>query len=297
MEEVYVNGGSVCQWRKCMSIFIVAEIGINHNGDVKICKDLIDVAAESGCDAVKFQKRDLDQVYTQEFLDSSRESPWGTTQREQKAGLEFGINEYQEIDQYCKEKGIEWFASAWDLNSQEFLQQFDCKYNKVASAMIVYEDLLKMIAKEGKHTFISTGMTTYDDIQKAVDIFNKENCSFELMHTISTYPMKDENANLRMINTLREKYRCDVGYSGHEAGLAISYAAVAFGITSLERHVTLSRAMYGSDQSASIEPAGIKQLVGAVRKIESAMGDGIKKVIDEEGPIATNLRQHLDWRK
>jgi N-acetylneuraminate synthase len=280
-----------------MSIFIVAEIGINHNGDVKICKDLIDVAAESGCDAVKFQKRDLDQVYTQEFLDSSRESPWGTTQREQKAGLEFGINEYQEIDQYCKEKGIEWFASAWDLNSQEFLQQFDCKYNKVASAMIVYEDLLKMIAKEGKHTFISTGMTTYDDIQKAVDIFNKENCSFELMHTISTYPMKDENANLRMINTLREKYRCDVGYSGHEAGLAISYAAVAFGITSLERHVTLSRAMYGSDQSASIEPAGIKQLVGAVRKIESAMGDGIKKVIDEEGPIATNLRQHLDWRK
>jgi N-acetylneuraminate synthase len=276
-----------------MSIFIVAEIGINHNGDVKICKDLIDVAAESGCDAVKFQKRDLDQVYTQEFLDSSRESPWGTTQREQKAGLEFGINEYQEIDQYCKEKGIEWFASAWDLNSQEFLQQFDCKYNKVASAMIVYEDLLKMIAKEGKHTFISTGMTTYDDIQKAVDIFNKENCSFELMHTISTYPMKDENANLRMINTLREKYRCDVGYSGHEAGLAISYAAVAFGITSLERHVTLSRAMYGSDQSASIEPAGIKQLVGAVRKIELALGDGIKKVIKEEIPIAKNLRQHL----
>ena len=278
-------------------VFVIGEIGINHNGDMSICKRLIDTAVESGCDAVKFQKRDLDQVYTQEFLDSSRESPWGTTQREQKAGLEFGINEYQEIDQYCKEKGIEWFASAWDLNSQEFLQQFDCKYNKVASAMIVYEDLLKMIAKEGKHTFISTGMTTYDDIQKAVDIFNKENCSFELMHTISTYPMKDENANLRMINTLREKYRCDVGYSGHEAGLAISYAAVAFGITSLERHVTLSRAMYGSDQSASIEPAGIKQLVGAVRKIESAMGDGIKKVIDEEGPIATNLRQHLDWRK
>jgi len=280
-----------------MSIFIVAEVGINHNGDMSICKKLINVAVESGCDGVKFQKRDLDLVYTQEFLSSPRESPWGTTQREQKSGLEFDLDDYKEIDQYCKEKGIEWFASAWDLNSQKFLQQFDCKYNKVASAMIVYEDLLRVIAKEGKHTFISTGMTTYDDIQKAVDIFNKENCSFELMHTISTYPMKDENANLRMINTLREKYRCDVGYSGHEAGLAISYAAVAFGITSLERHVTLSRAMYGSDQSASIEPAGIKQLVGAVRKIESAMGDGIKKVIDEEGPIATNLRQHLDWRK
>jgi N-acetylneuraminate synthase len=279
-----------------MSIFIVAEIGINHNGDMSICKRLIDMAVESGCDAVKFQKRDLDQVYTQEFLDSSRESPWGTTQREQKAGLEFGINEYQEIDQYCKEKGIEWFASAWDLNSQEFLQQFDCKYNKVASAMIVYEDLLKMIAKEGKHTFISTGMTTYDDIQKAVDIFREENCPFELMHTISTYPMEVENANLEMINTLRNKYKCDVGYSGHEVGLAVSNAAAALGITSLERHITLDRSMYGSDQSASVEPAGFKNLVGAVRKIEKAMGDGIKRTIEAETPIAENLRQHLDWK-
>ncbi len=279
-----------------MDVVIVAEIGINHNGDMSICKRLIDMAVESGCDAVKFQKRDLDQVYTQEFLDSSRESPWGTTQREQKAGLEFGINEYQEIDQYCKEKGIEWFASAWDLNSQEFLQQFDCKYNKVASAMIVYEDLLKMIAKEGKHTFISTGMTTYDDIQKAVDIFREENCPFELMHTISTYPMEVENANLEMINTLRNKYKCDVGYSGHEVGLAVSNAAAALGITSLERHITLDRSMYGSDQSASVEPAGFKNLVGAVRKIEKAMGDGIKRTIEAETPIAENLRQHLDWK-
>jgi len=277
-----------------MSIFIVAEIGINHNGDMSICKELIDVATESGCDAVKFQKRDLDKVYTQDFLDSPRESQWGTTQREQKAGLEFGINEYQEIDQYCKEKGIEWFASAWDLNSQEFLQQFDCKYNKVASAMIVYEDLLKMIAKEGKHTFISTGMTTYDDIQKAVDIFRTANCPFELMHTISTYPMDEKNANLNMIKTLREKFNCNVGYSGHEVGLAVSNAAAALGITSLERHITLDRSMYGSDQSASVEPAGFRQLVGAVRKIELAMGDGIKKVIEAEAPIAANLRQHLN---
>jgi N-acetylneuraminate synthase len=276
-----------------MSIFIIAEVGINHNGDMSICKNLIDIAAEVGCDAVKFQKRDLDKVYTQEFLDSLRESPWGATQREQKAGLEFSVDEYRDIDQYCKEKGIEWFASAWDLNSQEFLQQFGCKYNKVASAMIVYEDLLKMIAKEGKHTFISTGMTTYDDIQKAVDIFNEEGCSFELMHTISTYPMKDENANLKMINTLRDKFKCDIGYSGHETGVAISTAAVAFGITSLERHITLNRSMYGSDQSASVEPAGFRQLVGSVRKIEKAIGDGIKKVIEEEIPIAKNLRQHL----
>jgi N-acetylneuraminate synthase len=279
-----------------MSIFIIAEIGINHNGDMSICKELINVAIDSGCDAVKFQKRDIDQVYTQEFLDSPRESSWGTTQREQKNGLEFNFDAYKEIDQYCKKKGIRWFASAWDLNSQKFLQQFDCRHNKVASAMIVYEDLLKMIAKEGKHTFISTGMTTYDDIQKAVDIFKSENCPFELMHTVSTYPMKDENANLNMINTLRDKYQCDVGYSGHEVGLAISNAAAALGITSLERHITLDRSMYGSDQSASVEPAGFRQLVGAVRKIEKAMGDGIKRKIDAESPIADNLRQHLDWK-
>jgi len=159
--------------------------------------------------------------------------------------------------------------------------------------MIVHTDLLKEIASEGKHTFISTGMTTYDDIQTAVDIFRKANCSFELMHTVSTYPMKDENANLNMIKTLREKFDCNVGYSGHEVGLAVSYAAAALKITSLERHITLNRAMYGSDQSASIEPAGFKQLVGAVRKIELAMGDGIKRIIEAEIPIAKNLRQHL----
>jgi len=276
-----------------MSIFIVAEIGINHNGDMSICKELIDSATSNGCDAVKFQKRDLDQVYTKEFLNSPRESSWGTTQREQKSGLEFGLDEYKEIDRYCKEKGIDWYASAWDLNSQQFLQQFNCKYNKVASAMIVYDDLLRMIAKERKHTFISTGMTTYDDIQNAVDIFRKEECSFELMHTISTYPMKDENANLYMISALRDKYQCDVGYSGHETGIAISTAASALGITSLERHITLDRSMHGSDQSASLELAGLRQLVGSVRKVEKAMGDGIKRVIEEETPIAKNLRQHL----
>ena len=277
-----------------MSIYIIAEIGINHNGSMSICKELIDVAVEIKCDAVKFQKRDLNQVYTQDFLNSPRESQWGTTQRDQKSGLEFGLIEYKVIDQYCRDKGIDWYASAWDLNSQQFLKQFNCKYNKVASAMIVYEDLLRVIAKEGKHTFISTGMTTYDDIQKAVDIFREEKCSFELMHTISTYPMQDKNANLNMINTLRDKYQCNVGYSGHETGIAISTAATAFGITSLERHITLDRVMYGSDQSASLEPVGLRQLVGAVRKTEIAMGDGIKRVIEDEIPIAKNLRQHLD---
>ena len=279
-----------------MSIFIVAEVGINHNGNMSICKELIDVAVDSGCDAVKFQKRDINEVYTQEFLDSHRKSPWGSTQREQKMGLEFDVDEYQEIESYCKKKNIEWFASAWDANSQKFLCQFNSKYNKVASAMIVHTELLKEIASEGKHTFISTGMTTYEDIDKAVDIFKKANCPFELMHTVSTYPMKDEDANLNMIKTLREKFDCNVGYSGHEVGLAVSYAAAALGISSLERHITLDRAMYGSDQSASVEPSGFKQLVGAVRKIELAMGDGIKKTIEAERPIAANLRQHLDWK-
>jgi len=280
-----------------MSIIIIAEIGINHNGDVSICKQLIDIAKDSGADCVKFQKRDINEVYTQEFLDSPRESPWGTTQREQKLGLEFNAEQYQEIEDYCKINDIEWFASAWDINSQKFLRQFNSKYNKVASAMIVHTELLKEIASEGKHTFISTGMTTYDDIQDAVNIFRKANCSFELMHTVSTYPMKDENANLNMIKTLREKFDCNVGYSGHEVGLAVSYAAAALNITSLERHITLDRAMYGSDQSASVEPSGFRQLVGAVRKIELAMGDGIKKTIEAEAPIAENLRQHLDWKK
>jgi len=276
-----------------MAITIIAEIGINHNGDMKICKQLIDVAKDSGADCVKFQKRDINQVYTQEFLDSPRESQWGTTQRDQKTGLEFGVEEYQEIENYCSEKEIDWFASAWDINSQKFLRQFNTKYNKVASAMIVHTELLKEIASEEKHTFISTGMTTYDDIQNAVDIFREADCSFELMHTVSTYPMKDEHANLRVIETLRKKFQCNVGYSGHEPGLAISYAAAALDITSLERHITLDRSMYGSDQSASVEPNGFRNLIGAVRKIEKAMGDGVKRFIDDEKPVAENLRQHL----
>ena len=278
-----------------MSIFIIAEIGINHNGDLSIARDLIDVAVDAGADAVKFQKRTIDLVYTQEFLDSPRESSWGTTQREQKEGLEFSKDEYQKINLYCKEKGIEWFASAWDLESQLFLQQYNLKHNKIASAMIVYEDLLQAVASEGKHTFISTGMTTEEDITKAVDVFQNANCPFELMHCISTYPMNEEDANLNAIKTLREKYNCDVGYSGHEVGLAVSYAAASLGITSLERHITIDRSMYGSDQSASVELSGFRMLAGVVRKIEQAMGDGKLGYIEREVPIAKNLRQHLAW--
>lgn len=276
-----------------MSIFIIAEIGINHNGSLEKCKKLIDLASECGCDAVKFQKRDIKLVYTKEFLDSHRESPWGNTQRDQKIGLEFSLDEYKEIDSYCKLKKIHWFASAWDLNSQIFLRQFDTKYNKIASAMIVDTGFLSSVAEERKHTFISTGMSSFEDIEKAVDIFKKSNCSFELMHTVSTYPLKTENANLRMIETLKNRFNCSVGYSGHEPGIAISYAAASLGISSLERHITLDRSMYGSDQSASIEGSGLRQLVGAVRKIEKALGDGITRQIPEEMEIAKKLRAHL----
>jgi N-acetylneuraminate synthase len=278
-----------------MSIFIIAEIGINHNGDLDIAKKLIDVAKIAGVDAVKFQKRTIDLVYTKELLDSPRESPWGTTPRAQKEGLEFGLNEYKEIDAYCKRKKIEWFASAWDIESQRFSQQFDLRFNKIASAMIVFEDLLKEVASEKRHTFISTGMASIKDIDRAVEIFRNADCPFELMHCVSTYPMDDEDANLNCIMTLRDRYQCGVGYSGHEVGLAVSYAAAAMGITSLERHITLDRAMYGSDQAASVEVGGFIALVGAVRKIEKAMGDGVIGIHEKEVPIARKLRAHIPW--
>lgn len=275
------------------SIFIIAEIGINHNGSLKIAKQLIDVAKDCGCDAVKFQKRTLDLVYSAEELDCPRESPWGTTNRQQKEGLELGIEEYKEIDRYCKEKNIAWFASAWDTESQKFIKQFDLKYNKVASAMLPCQNFLKLVASEGKYTFISTGMSDVEMIDKAVHIFKAANCPFELMHCISTYPMNDTDANLNCIKTLQDRYHCKIGYSGHEVGLAVSYAASSMGISSLERHITLSRAMYGSDQSASVEPAGLRSLIGAVRKIEKAMGNGELGITEKEILVAEKLRAHI----
>lgn len=276
-----------------MSVFIIAEIGINHNGDLKITKDLIRQATSAGCDAVKFQKRDIDIVYTQEFLDSPRESPWGTTQRDQKAGLEFGKAEYDVIDEYCKKLGIEWFASAWDMNSLAFLDQYDCKYSKVASAMLVSEPFLRAVASRKRHTFISTAMSTMEQIGNAVSIFREMDCPFELMHCVATYPMKIEHANLRCIETLREAFNCPVGYSGHETGVAISAGAVMLGVSSIERHITLNRAMYGSDQAASLEGAGIHQLCRYTRILEAAMGDGVKRILPEEAAVAQKLRAHL----
>lgn len=273
-----------------MPVFIIAEIGINHNGDVGIAKELIRVAKEAGCDAVKFQKRTIDLAYTKEFLDSPRESPWGTTQRAQKEALELSREEYEEIDHYCHDLRIEWFASVWDLESLNFLRPFDLSRIKVPSAMVVYPNFLRTVAAEGKHTYISTGMCTLEDIDRAVQIFRTAGTAFELMHCVSTYPMRDEDANLQCIPMLRERYQCPVGYSGHEVGLAVSYGAAALGISSLERHITLDRAMYGSDQAASVEPAGLRMLVGAVHKIEAAMGDGVKRVLPGEADNARKLR-------
>ncbi len=278
-----------------MPLKIIAEIGINHNGDLKIAKSMIDVALEAGADAVKFQKRDINLVYDKKLLESYRESPWGKTQRDQKEGLEFNQEQYLEIDNYCKKKSINWFASAWDLNSLKFLKQFKSKYNKIASAMIVDEQLMKEVAKEKKHTFISTGMSSFKEIDKAVSIFKENHCSFELMQCISAYPFNDEKANLNMIGILKDRYNCNVGYSGHEkGGIAISIAAVALGATSIERHLTLDRTMYGSDQAASLTPDGFISLARAIRKVESALnGNTNKEILDIEAGIARKLRAHI----
>ena len=274
--------------------FTIAEIGINHNGNIDIAKNLIDEAVKVGFDSVKFQKRTIDIVYSKEILDSPRESPWGNTHRQQKEGLEFGSNEYDEIDKYCKQKNIIWFASAWDTESLKFLDKYNLNYNKIASAMITDLNFLEEVAKRKKHTFISTGMSSSKNIDDAVKIFSNNNCSFELMHCVSTYPCKSEDVNLNVIDSLKKKYNCKVGYSGHENGIIISLAAYVKGISSLERHITLDRSMYGSDQSASLELRGIRELMNGIEKIKLSMGDGeIGKIIEDEKVIAKKLRAHI----
>ena len=275
-------------------VFFTAEIGINHNGDLEIAKKLIDVTVEAGCDAVKFQKRAIEKVYSKAVLDTPRESPWGKTTREQKLGLEFEKAEYDIIDQYCKEKNIEWYASSWDIDSQLFLQNYNLKHNKVASAMLTNHKLLEVIAKERKPTFISTGMSTMDEIKDAVRIFEKYDCKFSLQHSNSSYPMKEEEANLNCITTLQKEFKCDVGYSGHEtSGYLICVSAVILGAKSIERHITLDRSMYGSDQAASLEPIGLKRVVNDIRRIEAILGDGEKRVWSSEIPVMKKLRNNF----
>ncbi len=274
-----------------MSIYLIAEIGINHNGDLDIAKRLIDAAASCGFDAVKFQKRTLDAVYTQEFLDSPRESPWGTTQRDQKKGLEFCHSDYEAIVGHCADLGIDWSASAWDVEAQLFIREFDPPFNKVASAMLGHRPLLNEIASEGRHTFISTGMALIEEIDEVVNLFRDAKCPFELLHCNSTYPMPDKDANLLCIPMLRERYRCDVGYSGHEStGYKVCVAAVALGATTLERHITLDRAMYGSDQSASLATPSLQSFVSAVRAIPETLGTGTKVITDAEKAVREKLR-------
>jgi N-acetylneuraminate synthase len=272
--------------------FITAEIGINHNGSMKIAKELIDIASAAGCNAVKFQKRNVEKVYSKKVLDSYRESMWGTTTREQKFGLEFSEKQYSKIDQYCKKKKILWYVSCWDVGSQIQMRKFKTKYNKVASAMLTHKKLLETIAEEGKYTFISTGMSTMKDISKAVKIFKTHNCPFELMHSHSAYPMPPHEANLKMIQTLRKKFKCKVGYSGHEiSSYSICLAAALLGATSIERHITLDRSMYGSDQAASLEPPGLIRLVRDIRELDFILGDGKKIIWDSELPAQKKLRE------
>lgn len=277
-------------WPIPRKVFFIAEIGINHNGDIEIARQLINHAKAAGCDAVKFQKRTIDIVYTSEMLSQPRESPWGSTQREQKEGLEFGEAEYDIIDEYCKQIGIEWFASAWDIPSLHFLKKYNCPYNKVASAMATHVPFVKEVALEGKTTFLSTGMCSFEDIDKAIGILKEQGCPIILMHTVSTYPAAEKDLNLAVIHTLRDRYGLPVGYSGHEPSVSPSLMAAVMGAVAIERHITLDRAMYGSDQAASLELPGLVSLLGSIRKIATCVGSNEKTILPAEESIAKKLR-------
>ena len=286
MAEVMICDSLLGDGHPC---FIVAEIGINHNGDIDVAKKLIDLAKFSGCNAVKFQKRNIDVVYKPEELSAPRESHFGNTNGDLKYGLEFGLEEYQEIDRYCREKNIPWLASCWDEDSVDFIDQFDVPCYKIASASLTDDDLLRHTKAKGKPIIMSTGMSTLEQIDKAVDILDKDDLI--VLHCTSTYPAYYRELNLSVIPVLRKRYGIPVGYSGHETGLSSSVAAVAFGACVVERHITLDRAMWGSDQSASLGPSGIIKLVKEIRLVEDAMGDGVKKVIEREMPIIKKLRR------
>ena len=275
-------------------VTIIVEIGTNHMGDVKVAKEIIDIAVDCGADIVKLQRKNVEKIYTKKFLDSYLESPWGTTQREMRLHREFSDKQFKEIADYCKKKKIPWFVSCWDIESQIHMRKFKTKYNKVASAMIIHKELLEEIAKEEKYTFISTGMSEMKDIENAVKIFKKYQCPFELMHCNSAYPIADNEANLKLILTLKNKFKCKVGYSGHEIGATnVSVPAVMMGATSIERHVTVSRTNYGYDQSASLEKEGLRKLVRDIRILDKIMGDGKKKIWASEKPNIKKLRQIL----
>ncbi|HEY6562610.1 MAG TPA: N-acetylneuraminate synthase family protein [Polyangiaceae bacterium] len=286
MVQVMIGGTPVGEGAPC---YVVGEIGINHNGDLGIARRLIDVAAIAGCAAVKFQKRTVDVVYSAEELARQRENPFGATNGHLKRGLEFGADHYRNIDSYCKDQKIAWFASCWDEASVDFMERFDPPCYKIASASLTDSALLQHHRATGRPIIISTGMSTLAEVDRAVEVLGTDR--LVILHTTSAYPAKVLDLNLKLIPVLRERYGVPVGYSGHEVGLATSYAAVALGACMIERHITLDRAMWGSDQAASVEPQGLMKLVRDIRTIESALGDGVKCVTADEAPIRQKLRR------
>jgi N-acetylneuraminate synthase len=270
--------------------YVIAEIGLNHNGDVNIAKQLIDIAAEAGCDAVKFQKRTPEICVPLEQRAVERETPWGRmTYMDYRYRVEFQDDEYREIDNYCSKLGLQWFASPWDVPSVEFLERFEVVTYKVASASVTDHELLRSMRSTGKPIILSTGMSTLEEIDKAVEVVGTE--QLIMLHATSTYPMPAHEANLRTITTLAERYGVPVGYSGHERGLQISLAAVALGAVAVERHITLDRTMWGSDQAASLEPEGLRHLVRDIRILQEALGDGVKRVFEGEIAPRAKLRR------
>jgi len=274
--------------------YVIAEIGINHNGDIEVAKRLIDIAVDARCDAVKFQKRTVDVVYTAEELAKPRENPFGPTNGDLKRGLEFGEKQYEQIDAYCREKGIPWFASCWDEAAVDFIDVYDPPCYKIASASLTDDALLAHTRSKGRPIMLSTGMSSHDEIHHAVQVLGKNDLI--LLHSCSTYPAYYEELNLRVIPVLKQQYGVPVGYSGHETGIASSVAAVAIGACVIERHITTDRSLWGSDQAASLEPSGITRLVRDIRLIETSMGDGVKRVMEREVPVMQKLRRVGGWR-
>lgn len=269
--------------------FVIAEIGINHNGCLETAKKLINVAHAYGCDAVKFQKRTVEDVYTKEELCTPRQSVFGETNGDLKYGLEFGYDEYKAIDEHCKNLGILWFASCWDKKSVDFMEQFNVCAYKIPSALITDIELLKYTKATNKPILISTGMSTVEEIDKAIEVVGLDNTI--IYHCTSTYPSENSELNLNVIKTLKEKYDCLIGYSGHEKGIVSSTIAVVLGACSVERHITLDRTMWGSDQAASLEPEGLRKMIRDIRNVKTFLGDGIKRVYDSELPIKKKLRK------
>ena len=272
-------------------IFVIAEIGINHNGSIETAKKLIDMAVDCKCDAVKFQKRTLEKVIPKEMWHNKKETPWGYIEYiDYKRKLEFGKKEYDEINEYCKKKGIDWFASAWDIESQKFLDKYDLKYNKIASPMLTFDDLVEHVAKQGKKTFVSTGMSIWEEVDDAVSIFRHEQCPFVLMHCVGIYPCPDDKLNLKVIPKIKERYGGEIGYSGHSPGIIDASLAVSLGARYIEKHITLDRSMFGSDQSASLEKNGLRYVVQNANEVLDMLGDGEKVIYDEEMEVRDKLK-------